>query len=63
MAKNRIVLLSTHIISDIETTANQLALIQKGQMLFHGTTAEFTQNTNGDMEAAYLAYMGQEELA
>lgn len=63
MAKNRIVLLSTHIISDIETTANQLALIQKGKMLFHGTTAEFVQNTDGDMEAAYLAYMGQEGLA
>ena len=62
MAKTRIVLLSTHIVSDIETTANQLALIQKGQMLFHGSTAEFTQNTNGDMEAAYLAYMGQEGL-
>jgi len=58
MAKTRIVLLSTHIISDIETTADQLALIQKGQMLFHGTAAEFTKNTNGDMEAAYLAYMG-----
>lgn len=63
MAKTRIVLLSTHIISDIETTANQLALIQKGQMLFHGSTADFTQKTNGDMEAAYLAYMGQEVLA
>ncbi|MCL2187893.1 MAG: ABC transporter ATP-binding protein [Defluviitaleaceae bacterium] len=56
MAKTRIVLLSTHIISDIETTANQLALIQKGKLLFHGTPTEFTKNTNGDMEAAYLSY-------
>ena len=62
MAKTRIVLLSTHIISDIETTANQLALIQKGEMLFHGSPAEFTQNTSGDMESAYLAYMGQRAL-
>jgi ABC-type multidrug transport system ATPase subunit len=62
MAKDRIVLLSTHIISDIETTATQLALIQKGNLLFHGTPAEFTLQTDGDMEAAYLHFMGQEVL-
>ena len=59
MAKDRIVLLSTHIISDIETTASELALIQKGSLIFHGTPAEFTQDTGGDMEAAYLRFMGQ----
>ena len=53
MAKDRIVLLSTHIISDIETTATQLALIQKGNLIFHGTPTEFTLGTDGDMEAAY----------
>jgi len=60
MAKTRIVLLSTHIISDIESTATQLALIHKGKLLFHGSPMEFTKNTDGDMEAAYLSYMGQE---
>lgn len=63
MAKSRIVLLSTHIISDIETTATQLALIQKGSLIFRGTPAEFTQDTDGDMEAAYLRFMGQEVVA
>jgi ABC-type multidrug transport system ATPase subunit len=57
MAKDRIVILSTHIISDIESTANKLALIQKGDLVFHGTSAEFTADTKGDMEAAYLNYM------
>jgi ABC-type multidrug transport system ATPase subunit len=63
MAKTRIVLLSTHIISDIETTANQLALIDKGRLLFHGSPAEFTKNTDGNMEMAYLSFMGQEGLS
>jgi len=63
MAKDRIVILSTHIISDIETTATQLALIQEGELLFRGTPDEFTLNTNGDMEAAYLGYVGREALA
>jgi ABC-type multidrug transport system ATPase subunit len=60
MAKSRIVLLSTHIISDIESTAAQLAVIQKGQLVFHGTPKLFTQNTNGDMEAAYLDFVRKE---
>jgi len=60
MAKERIVILSTHIISDIETTATELALIQEGKLLFRGTAKEFTQNTNGDMEAAYLSHVGED---
>ena len=60
MAKTRIVLLSTHIISDIESTASQLAVIQKGRLVFHGTPKEFTQYTNGDMEKAYLNFVHQE---
>jgi len=60
MAKTRIVLLSTHIISDIETTASQLAVIQKGRLVFSGTPEMFTQNTGGDMEAAYLSFVRKE---
>ena len=63
LAKERIVILSTHIISDIETTATQLALIQEGSLLFCGTPAGFTQHTNGNMEAAYLGYVGREVQA
>jgi ABC-type multidrug transport system ATPase subunit len=57
MAKSRIVLLSTHIISDIESTATGLALIQKGKLMFHGTPSKFTESTGGDMEAAYLGFI------
>lgn len=60
MAKTRIVLLSTHIISDIESTASHLAVIQKGRLVFHGTPKVFTQNTDGDMEAAYLRFVHKE---
>ena len=59
MAKTRIVLLSTHIISDIETTATHLALIQKGQLLFTGTPAEFIKDSGGNMEEAYIPFMEQ----
>jgi ABC-type multidrug transport system ATPase subunit len=56
-AKTRIVLLSTHIISDIESTASQLAVIQRGQLVFHGTPEAFTADTGGSMEAAYLDFV------
>ena len=57
MAKDRIIILSTHIISDIESTATRFALIEKGKLLFCGAPLEFTKDTDGNMEAAYLRYM------
>ncbi|MFP3155199.1 ABC transporter ATP-binding protein [Lachnospiraceae bacterium ZAX-1] len=57
LAKTRILLLSTHIISDIESTAAKLAVIQNGSLIFCGTPQIFTQDTNGDMEAAYLKFI------
>ena len=63
LAKTRIVLLSTHIISDIESTATQLAMIQSGKLLFKGTPESFSQHTSGDMEAAYLRIIHAKEGA
>lgn len=57
IAKDRIVILSTHIISDIETTASHLALLNKGKLVFHGTTKEFANLTDGNMETSYLHFM------
>jgi len=60
LAKTRIIILSTHIISDIESTAARLALVQKGKLLFCGAPADFSGVSGGDMEAAYLRRMGKE---
>ena len=57
LAKERIVLLSTHIISDIEQTATRLALVKAGKILFQGVPQEFTKNTDGNMESAYLGFI------
>ena len=37
LAVNRLVILSTHIVSDIEASASSLAIMAKGRLLFHGT--------------------------
>lgn len=40
LGKNRIVLLSTHIVSDVEAIADKLFIMKRGQMLSSGTVAE-----------------------
>lgn len=37
-ATNRTVLLSTHIVSDVEATTNQIGILDRGHLLFTGTT-------------------------
>lgn len=37
LSGNRIVILSTHIVSDVEATATHIALIRKGQLIQHAT--------------------------
>lgn len=40
---NRIVLLSTHIVADIESSCNNMAIMRKGSLLFHGTQEQLLQ--------------------
>jgi ABC-2 type transport system ATP-binding protein len=47
LAKDRIILLSTHIVSDIESSCEKLAIIKKGSMLFQGTRDELIAHTQG----------------
>ena len=40
LAENRIILLSTHIVSDIESLAHQIAIIKKGQLVSSGSAEQ-----------------------
>ena len=44
---DRIVLLSTHIVEDIAQTCRRLAIMNKGRILFQGTTEELTHEARG----------------
>ena len=50
LGKNSIVLLSTHIVSDIEHIADQVLMMKDGQMIFQGKW----DDQNGDLEEFYL---------
>ena len=47
LARSRIVLLSTHIVSDVEAVASDLVVLKKGSVLFHGAPQELTYRADG----------------
>ncbi len=47
LSGERIVLLSTHIVSDVESTATSIAIISHGRLLFHGAPEELIRRTQG----------------
>lgn len=47
IAQNKIVLLSTHIIEDVQSVCNRLIVIDKGKILFTGTPAELIERAQG----------------
>ena len=57
LGRDNIVLLSTHIVSDIEKCADRILVIKNGQKVFDGTERE----TRKDLESFYLDIFGGEE--
>ncbi len=49
LTRNRIVLLSTHIISDVEAVASRLAILQQGRVLADTTPQELLEKTTGSV--------------
>ena len=46
-AADRIVLISTHIVSDVEYIASQNAVMKEGRIIAEGTTEELLRQMNG----------------
>ena len=60
VAEERIVLLSTHIVGDIEATCEQIAIMNEGQILWKGTVTELLENARGKV---FTAMVNREQLA
>jgi ABC-type multidrug transport system ATPase subunit len=59
LARDRIVLLSTHIVSDLESTATRVALIDRGRLVADGTPEELRlRSASSSLEDVYLAMVG-----
>jgi len=47
LSGERIVILSTHIVSDVEAVATRIALIDRGQLIVHGAPEALLQTVSG----------------
>lgn len=70
LSKDRIVLLATHIVSDIEVIADSILLMKDGTLLRSGTAAELIASLPTDwtpvlhapsLEDVYLCYLGEDQ--
>lgn len=55
IAKERIVILSTHIVGDVEAACEELAVLNEGKILFRGTINELLQMVNGKVYEATIS--------
>ncbi|MBR5070569.1 MAG: ATP-binding cassette domain-containing protein [Oscillospiraceae bacterium] len=72
ISKDRIVLLATHIVSDLEAVADEILLLKKGRLLKSGTPEELIESLPEDtvpvlhslsLEDVYLYYLGEDDDA
>lgn len=63
LAKDKIVIISTHIVSDIETIADRILLIKQGKLIDEGTVPELCAKVDGEhknLENLYMQYYGDQ---
>lgn len=60
IAEDRLVLLSTHIVSDVEYVANEILLMRDGQIVHRGTADELIGSMT---ESVWKCYVGRKEVS
>ena len=59
LSQDRIVFLTTHIVSDIESIAGDVLLMKQGELVRHGAPEALIASCGGrDLEDVYMAYLG-----
>ena len=59
IAEDRIVILSTHIVGDIEATCEKVAVLNEGEIIYTGSIREMTKMAEGKV---YIAEISKKEL-
>lgn len=62
IAKDRIVLLSTHIVGDIEATCENIAVLDQGEVIFQGTVTQLLDQVKGKVYAAEISVRELEKV-
>lgn len=59
LSQDRIVFLTTHIVSDIESISDDVLLMKQGELVRHGAPEVLIASCGGkDLEDVYMAYLG-----
>lgn len=59
IAEERIVILSTHIVGDIEATCEHIAVLDEGEVIYHGSVSRLVKMADGKV---YSAEISKQEL-
>lgn len=62
IAEERIVILSTHIVGDIEATCEKIAVLDSGNVLFRGTVSDLLKLVDGKVYKAEISRRELEEM-
>lgn len=62
MGQDKIILLSTHIVSDIEAIATELVVVKKGRILETGNVSELTEKVSGQVREALVSQRIYQEI-
>jgi len=57
-----IIILSTHIVGDISSTCNQMALLNEGSLIYHGTPDQLVEQARGHVWMAEVSHEEYEKL-
>lgn len=62
IAEERVVILSTHIVGDIEATCERVAIMDEGEIIFNGTVPELLELADGHVYTADISRMELEKI-
>ena len=62
LAQERIVILSTHIVGDIEATCENIAIMDEGDIIFNGTVSQLLELSRGKIFTAEISRLEIEEV-
>lgn len=62
IADDRVVMLSTHIVGDIEATCEKIAIMDEGSIIYKGTVAELLERAQGKIFTADISKMELDEV-
>lgn len=62
LAEERIVILSTHIVGDIEATCENIAVMKDGEIVYHGTVTDLLKRAEGKLYTAEVSKIELKEM-